>query len=67
MKLDYKTLSAELDSVLAKLQSAELDVDESVKLYARGMEVAKELEKYLQTAENKVIKVKADWAARSKP
>jgi len=66
MKTDYKPLSAELDDILAKLQSAELDVDEAVKLYTRGMEIAKELEKYLQAAENKVTKVKADWAARSK-
>ena len=65
-KVDYKKLSEELDSVLAKLQSAELDVDEAVKLYERGMVIAKELESYLKNAENKVTKIKADWEVRSK-
>jgi exodeoxyribonuclease VII small subunit len=63
---DYKALSAELDEVLAKLQSSDLDVDEAVKLYERGMEIAKELEAYLEKAENKVTKIKADWESRSK-
>jgi exodeoxyribonuclease VII small subunit len=65
-KTDYKTLSAELDEVLTKLQSADLDVDEAVKAYERGMEIAKELEAYLKEAENKVAKVKADWETRAK-
>lgn len=65
-KVDYKVLSAELDEILAKLQSADLDVDKAVGLYERGMEIAKELETYLKEAENKVSKVKADWEARSK-
>lgn len=63
-KTDYKALSAELDQVLTKLQSAELDVDEAVAAYERGMEIAKELETYLKQAENKVTKIKADWEAR---
>jgi exodeoxyribonuclease VII small subunit len=65
-KIDYKKLSAELDEVLAKLQSADLDVDEAVKAYERGMKLAKELEAYLKEAENKITKVKADWEARTK-
>lgn len=64
-KTDYRVLSAELDDVLARLQSAELDVDEAVRAYERGMEIAKELEAYLKDAENKVKKVKADWEARA--
>lgn len=65
-KIDYKGLSDELDQLLSKLQSADLDVDEAVKAYERGMEIAKRLETYLKEAENKVAKVKADWEARSK-
>lgn len=66
-KTDYKALSAELDEVLAKLQSPDVDVDEAVKAYERGMAIAKQLETYLKEAENKVAKVKADWAARTAP
>lgn len=59
--IDYKALSTELDEILAKLQSSDLDVDESVALYERGMKITKDLDRYLQTAENKVRKIKADW------
>lgn len=65
-KTDYKTLSTDLDEILNRLQSADLNVDEAVALYERGMKIAQELESYLQDAENKVSKVKADWEARSK-
>lgn len=64
-KTDYKSLSTELDDILARLQSAELNVDEAVDLYERGMKIAKELETYLKEAENKVTKIKADWEARA--
>lgn len=61
-KSDYKTLNAELDEVLAKLQSEDLDVDEAVTLYERGIEITKHLEAYLKDAENKVAKIKADFS-----
>ena len=61
--IDYKGLSAELDGIVTKLQTADLDVDEAVKFYERGMEISKELEAYLKDAENKVTKIKADWEA----
>lgn len=60
-QINYKALSAELDDVLSRLQSDELDVDKAVKLYERGMAITKELETYLKTAENKVQKIKATW------
>ena len=57
-EIDYKTLSAELDEILIKLQSTDLDVDEAVKAYERGMAIAKELEAYLKQAENKIKKIR---------
>lgn len=59
--IDYKQLSSELDSVLDKLQAGDVDVDEAVKLYERGMEITEQLESYLKQAENTVTKIKADW------
>jgi len=56
----YQVLNAELDKVLAQLQSGELDIDEATKAYERGMELVEELEKYLQTAENKIRKLTVD-------
>lgn len=55
---DYRKLNAELEAILAKLETNDLDVDEAIKQYQRGTEIVAELEKYLQTAENKVSKVK---------
>lgn len=54
---DYKKLSEELDEIIAKLQSPDLDVDEALKAYERGTIIAKELETYLKKAENKIKKV----------
>jgi exodeoxyribonuclease VII small subunit len=59
-KSDYKSLNAELDEILVQLQAENLDVDQAVELYERGIEITKELETYLKEAENKVEKIKAD-------
>lgn len=61
-KTDYKSLNTELDELLAKLQSEDLDVDEAVALYERGIAITQELEIYLKEAENKVAKIKADFS-----
>ncbi len=61
-KSDYKSLNVELDEVLLKLQSDDLDVDTAVALYERGIEITKDLERYLKEAENKVSKIKADFS-----
>lgn len=61
-KIDYKSLNRELDEILVKLQAEELDVDEAVGLYERGIKITKDIEAYLQEAENKVSKIKADFS-----
>jgi exodeoxyribonuclease VII small subunit len=60
--VDYRKLSDELDKILGQIQSADLDIDEAVKHYERGLEIVKQLETYLKTAENKVTKVQAKFA-----
>ena len=57
---DYKALRAELAGIMNNLEDDTLDVDEVTKHYQRGIEIVKELENYLKTAENKVTKVKAE-------
>lgn len=59
--LNYRQLSAELDEILQNLESADLDIDEALKKYQRGMEIVQQLEDYLKTAENKVTKIKSEW------
>ncbi len=60
-KPNYRLLSAELDEVLGKLEGAGLDIDEALAAYERGAAIIKQLENYLKTAENKVIKVKKQF------
>lgn len=56
----YQQLRDELDEVMDWFNNAgqELDVDAAIKHYQKGMELVKELEKQLKTAENKITKVK---------
>ncbi len=65
-KSNYAGLSQELNEILTKLQSSDLDIDEAIKLYERGLNIANQLEKYLKTAENKITKLKSDWGKESK-
>lgn len=60
-KKTYKELQAELDEVLTALQSDDVDVDEAIELYEKGMKLANELETYLKTAQNKVTKLQATF------
>jgi exodeoxyribonuclease VII small subunit len=58
-KVDYRKLNDELDEILERLQSGELSIDEAVPAYERGMQLVKELEGYLQSAENRITEVQA--------
>jgi exodeoxyribonuclease VII small subunit len=64
-KPDYETLKNELDSILDDLQSGSLDIDQALEKYKRGLELVKELEKYLDTAENTVRELKSRFDKRS--
>jgi exodeoxyribonuclease VII small subunit len=62
-KIDYIALQAELDTILSDLQREDSDVDAALKQYARGLEIIKQLEAYLQTAENTVRELQAAFSA----
>ena len=53
-KQDYKSMMAELQLLLADMQSDEIDVDEVLAKYARGQTLIMNLQKYLEAAENTV-------------
>lgn len=57
-QVNYQTLSRELETVLAALQQPDVQVDDAVKLYERGLQLATELETYLGQAENSIRKLK---------
>lgn len=58
-KPDYQTLKQELDEVLTQLQEESTDIDSALKCYERGLELTKQLENYLKSAENRIIQLKA--------
>jgi len=59
--IDYTALKTELDSVMLELQREDLDVDAALKHYERGLELVRQLEQYLKTAENRVVQLKAKF------
>lgn len=62
-KPDYETLTTELDEVLGALQRDDLGVDDALKHYQRGLELVRQLEDYLQSAENTITELKAKFKA----
>ena len=60
-KKSYSEMSEELESILSILQQGDLDVEDAINQYERGIELTHELEKYLETAENKITKLKAKF------
>lgn len=61
---DYQILNHELEAILDKMQSSDLDIDEAIKQYERGIVVVEELQAYLKQAENKVTKLKRSFEAK---
>jgi exodeoxyribonuclease VII small subunit len=59
MAKSYAELQQELSDLLAWFESDDVDLDEAMKKYKRGLVIVAELEKHLKTAENSVKKVKS--------
>lgn len=58
-KVDYQEMNDELQTILDKLQSGELSIDEAMPAYERGLTLVKELETYLKSAQNRVSELQA--------
>jgi exodeoxyribonuclease VII small subunit len=56
---DYKALSASLSEIIAWFESDEVDLDSAVKKYEQALAVMKQMQTYLDTAENKIKKISA--------
>lgn len=57
-KIDYRSISIELDDVLGKLQQPDIQVDEAVELYEQGLKLIKQCEEQLVHAENRIKQIK---------
>lgn len=54
----YKELKDKLDQIIEKLEQADVDIDEAVKLHAEGQKTVAELEKYLEKTKHKFEVIK---------
>lgn len=54
---DYVAKTAELDAVLAQLQSNDISLDEAIELHGTGKKLVAELEEYLKKAEVTVRRI----------
>lgn len=54
----YQELSEQLDDLLARLQHPDIQIDEAVELYEKGLALVEQLETHLKQAENTVEKLK---------
>ncbi|TXF37572.1 exodeoxyribonuclease VII small subunit [Collinsella sp. BA40] len=59
-ELSYKEASIELEGIIRSLESGELELEESLECYTRGVELLKSLRTRLADAEQKVSVLMAD-------
>ena len=53
-KLNFEETMKELEEVVQKLENGDLNLDESIKEFEKGMELSKSASKYLEDAEKKI-------------
>lgn len=53
-KVDFEKSMEELEEIVAKLEKGELNLDESVEEFEKGMKISKECNKILENAEKRI-------------
>ena len=53
-KLNFEQTMQELEKIVQNLENGELNLDESIKEFEKGMELSKSANKYLEDAEKKI-------------
>ncbi len=61
---NFSQALGELEEITTYLESSEVDLNVAIAKFERGTELAGELKKYLQTAENKVETLKARFESK---
>ncbi len=64
LPVSYEQLKQELDTIMLDLQREDITVDQALKHYQRGLELVKGIKAYLQTAENKINELKANFDSK---
>lgn len=52
---DFEKSISELENIVAQLESGDITLDESIKLFERGMKLTNDCRKTLETAKQKII------------
>lgn len=52
---------AELESIVSSFEKNNLDLDESLKQFERGLQLTEQLKKILDTAENRIVELKKKY------
>jgi len=60
-KFDYQAKNDQLEKIITEMQDPSADIDKSIKNYESGLQLIKELEAYLVTAENNILELKAKF------
>jgi exodeoxyribonuclease VII small subunit len=50
----YQEMKRELDKIIVRLESDDVDIDEAAKLHEQGQKLAGQIEKYLQKVKSKI-------------
>lgn len=56
-EMNFETAMAELEKVVGQLESSQVALEDSIKLYDRGAELKKHCEKKLAEAEEKIAQI----------
>jgi exodeoxyribonuclease VII small subunit len=59
-ELSYREASTELEHIIRSLESGDMELEDSLKSYTRGVELLRSLRKRLSAAEQKVSVLMAD-------
>ena len=62
-KIDFESSLKELENIVAKLEDENINLEDSVKSFEKGVNLVKECQKQLQTAELKIKKLLDDGSA----
>ena len=62
-KFDFGKSYAELEKIVAWFEGDQVDLDEALSKFERGLELAQDCQAKLKEVENKVIKIKEKFGA----
>ena len=58
--IDFEAAMGELESLVEKMEQGEFSLEDSIKQFERGMQLARTCQRALRAAEQKVLKLAAD-------